>query len=569
MTDISPNNPLNAVMPTVNMQWFPGRVKPYNNIQPFTYTDGETYLDVQTALRSWLSDQLVPFINATFEEYVTEFNLALAKLSGYADEFQAYIDSQKVVFDGKIQEYTDLVNKSTTDFIALSTEAMTAVKNDADRAVAARNQAETFSATMVTLQDNAVTALLNMPDSNTVKKLATVFTKDFIGLGKVQNLAPSEMPVSGPQADYIAQASYPAAVAAALRGRQMISYGHSFIVGSGVTSPNKWVEQFAAKLGIIYPTASVEGDLMRGVAGSSAEEAGNRSIASGSSLRFRIGTSSAFVIAEALINTSRRTGKVAAAKAGALNAIRTIALVSTAKSATPANSSRFTYTGAFSDLVRDDIGQSSTMKVIPSGAADYDRWVEFVMPAPVVYVMTLSQPAGADGTQVRITNQSGGGTITTFDNTAQSAADSPTYQNRVSVPIRIEARVGDTIRVAKSGGGSMTFDGIIVPADSPRPILFMKEPYLKDYSLSTSYPLGSDDVFDYFNAVYDTVKNEFPSAVVADPNASGLWDKNTMIQSDGVHPNVSGSTALAQVMYNAVVAQVPANIIATALRGAL
>lgn len=570
MTEIDPTNPLASAFPTVNMDWFPGRVKPYNNIQPFTYRDGETYLDVQTKLRSWLSDQLVPFVNATFEEYVTEYNLALAKLSGYAAEFDNYIDSQKVIFDGKIDEYKTLVDKSVTDFIELSTEAMTAVKSDADRAVTARNQAEVFSATMVRLQDQAVTDLLNMPESLTVKKLATVFTKSFIGLGNVNNTADAAKPVSGPQKDYIDAeidaASFSVAALAALKGRQMAAYGHSFIVGSGVASPDKWAEVFGRMLGVVYPTANTDGDLMRAVGGASAEETGVRAAAATSERRFRIGSSSAFTLTEGLINTARRVGMDAAGKAGALHSMRTVALVGTAKAFTPANSGRFTYNGAFNDTSLNGVIMSDIAKTIPSGAADNDRYVEFAMPAPVVYVMTVSQKKGDPGNNVRITNATGGGTITTFENVATTAADTPT---RINVPIRVEARIGDTIRVYKTGAGAMTFDGIIVPADNPRPILFMKEPYLKDYSMSTTYPLGSDQVFDYFNNVFDQIKDEFPSAIVADPNTSGLWNKNTMIQSDGVHPNVEGSKALAQIMYNAVLAQLPANIIGAALRGTL
>ncbi|URG18055.1 tail spike protein [Curtobacterium phage Ayka] len=153
-------NPLiGAVAPTTPTGWFPGRVRPYNNIQPFTYRDGETYLDVQESLRKWLMEQLVPFVDDTFEEYVKAFNDEIAKLGGYAIEFQNYIEAQKAIFDGKSEAYLELVNKSTEDFIKLATESMDAVKADANRAEAARDQAEIFSATMVTLQDAAVTQL--------------------------------------------------------------------------------------------------------------------------------------------------------------------------------------------------------------------------------------------------------------------------------------------------------------------------------------------------------------------------------------------------------------------------
>lgn len=544
---------------------FPYNLDPYTNGAPFTYRDGMTFLRRVEALVAYLNKDLVPWIDEGYMKYVTEFNEALT-------DIREYMEKQELIVDGKVTEMIELVANTTTALNALLEHANTemdaklaAAGVARDAAVAAAELSERWAGASKANQDQNVRELLQDPASLTWIQLKTLVNKSFVGLSNVNNTADVDKPVSTVQKTYIDKtvkdSAFSTAVAAGLKNRALVTFGHSYMAGSGIASPNKWAEQFAALVGLSYPEEN-----MRAVGGAAAEEVGVRSAAADSSRRFRIGDSTAISMTEGLINTARRTGANEAARRGALNAMRTVALVSTAKAFTPANSGRFNYVGAFNDTQLANVIMSDVAKTIPSGAADNDRYVEFVMPAPTVYVMTISQAEGDPGCVVRITNNTGGGTINSFGNVNTAAADAP---NRVNVPIKIDARIGDTIRVYKTGSGAMTFDGIVVPSDNPRPVLFMKEPYLADYSLSTAYPMGSDSVFNYFNAVLDTVKTEFPSAVVANPNTSGKWDKTTMLQADGVHPNLAGSAALAEIMYDAVMAQVPANIIATALRGAL
>ncbi|QXG07818.1 tail related protein [Curtobacterium phage Reje] len=572
--------PVPGTPPTVPLGWFPYRLKPYNNIQPFVFRDGLTYLEVLESLRNWLYDQLVPYVDSTVAEYVEAYNGAIAALGVYAQDFQDYIEAQKAVFDGNIDEYRELVEKSTTDFIALATESMEAVKADADRADAAAERAEMFAAQVEALQDAAVAALIRTDGNSTRAALREVITKAFIGLGNVDNTRDRDKPVSTAQAAAdkavadvaaaeLAEAFDNAATVdnlarAALVGRQMIGMGHSYIVGAGIQSPNKWAEQFARVFGMTYPTLNTTNDLMRAVSGSRIEEAAQRIVAeSVGALYWRLG-STAIPLVEGLINTARANGNDAATKTGALHALRTMALVPNALAKISATSSRFTYSAGWNDT-NVNVAMSPTAKTVPSGGST-GATVEFTMFQPVVYVMTLSRRKGLPGHQMRISNVTGGGTITTFDNTNTSAEDTP--HDYVNIPIRVEANIGDVIRINKaSGDGAMTFDGVIVPKQNHRPMFFMKEPYLADYSMSTSYPNGSDNALKAFNDLIDTVAKEFPTIISADPNTSGKWNKNTMLQSDGVHPNALGSAALAEIMADAVNAQLPGMIIRNAMSG--
>lgn len=394
-------------------------------------------------------------------------------------------------------------------------------------------------------------------------------TKSDVGLSNVDNTSDVNKPVSTAQSAAIAAGGATNLLNQAkvvLNGTPMIAYGHSFVVGSGVNSPNKYTEKLAAMYGMVFPTSvgsSTTGDLMRAVGGSRVEECVQRfwsglPTSSSNTVPFQwtIGTKAPVVI-EALINTSRTTGQNAAALAGAMNAYRTMCAGIGADGYIPATSTRFTYSSGWTTATIN-VSRSGTVYSVPSGGATTVN-VQFSAPAEVFYVIVLARNASIAGHTVLIENATNGTTIATVNNTNQSASDTPsTY---VPMPIRVRAATGDTIKISRSAGtGPLSFDGILVPGDNPPPIMLVKEPYLKDYSLSTSYPNGSDAVFDYFNTVIDQMASEFSNVVSVDLNAGGYWDKNTMIQSDGVHPNDSGAQAIANTIRDSLNAQLPRNM---------
>lgn len=350
----------------------------------------------------------------------------------------------------------------------------------------------------------------------------------------------------------------------ALVGSPMVSQGHSFVAGSGIQSPGKWAEQFAAMFGMIYPTLTTDSDMMRAVAGSSAEEASQRAFGGGSAgFTWRVGDRYPLLL-QCIINTSRRTGQDAAARTGVTHCLRGMAALVSSSRAYMAGDAIFTYsTGWTSSTVSTSM--SKTVPTIGTSASDAVN-VTFTMPAGKAWILILSRNASLSGNTMQIYNMTKGVEISTFNNTNTAASD--TIGTYVTIPVEVRATPGDTIRLRAPSAtrlGNFAFDGLLVADPNPAPVFMMKEPYLADYSLSTAYPKGSDAVFDYFNATMDTVAGEFRNVIVANPNTAGYWNKNTMIQSDGVHPNAAGSLALAQTLRDAVLAQMPVIIARKAL----
>lgn len=405
---------------------------------------------------------------------------------------------------------------------------------------------------------------LRLDDQKSIDAVAGKYTKPQTGIPDADFASPPVHTVNGikpgPGGDVVINTE--GAAKQALVGVPMVGMGHSFIVGSNIQSPNKWAEQLAAAFGMTYPTLATTGDLMRAVAGSRVEEAAQR-ILSSSTLKWNPGDPYPALI-QALINTARKNGADANTKAGALNSLRTMCAMISSAAAVPATSTRFTYSSGWA-ATAVSTSLSGNVQTIASGGASTVN-VTFTMPASVVYLLFLARPGGTAGHRIVVKNSNTGATLVSFDNVNQCSADTPnTYAPLV---LRVAAAVGDTIAITRDttpGTGPLSFDGFIVPSASPPPIMLMKEPYLANYSLSTDYPNGSDAVLDYFNDVIDTMAKEFGNVIVANPNTAGYWDKTTMIQSDGTHPNDAGSAALANTMRDAVNAQLPRNLARRAL----
>lgn len=56
--------------------------RPYENITPFTYRDGMTYLESLEALRTWIRDTLVPYLNTELEGVTEDFQAQVTALIG-------------------------------------------------------------------------------------------------------------------------------------------------------------------------------------------------------------------------------------------------------------------------------------------------------------------------------------------------------------------------------------------------------------------------------------------------------------------------------------------------------
>jgi hypothetical protein len=151
------------------------------------------------------------------------------------------------------------------------------------------------------------------------------------------------------------------------------------------------------------------------------------------------------------------------------------------------------------------------------------------------------------GITVRLSDRTAGRTVTRI---RTGHRVHPAYgRSGIALLYRIPARLAHhTIRLTKeSGSGSLMFDARLPQEQHPDRVILLKEPYLRDYSLSTAHPHGNDHVMDVFNAVLDRVGVEFPQVVVVDPNAHG-WDKQTMLFANSTHPNEVGSRFLADLI---------------------
>lgn len=87
---------------------FPRTGRPWNNITPFTYRDGLTYLEVLEALRAWVRDVLTAHLNGEMEEFAENWNQVL-------NDFQVAViesfDQKMEEFDVDVQAFKDAVNE--------------------------------------------------------------------------------------------------------------------------------------------------------------------------------------------------------------------------------------------------------------------------------------------------------------------------------------------------------------------------------------------------------------------------------------------------------------------------
>lgn len=122
--------------------FFPYRIPTYNNIQPFTYKAGMTYLDKLEDLTDWLVKYLTPYIDDTIGEYVDAFNEALDKFNQGTIAFQAWVLEQKGEFQGKIDEFNALVTNANTAFNSAVQAGLAAINQRVDAATVAQTAAE-------------------------------------------------------------------------------------------------------------------------------------------------------------------------------------------------------------------------------------------------------------------------------------------------------------------------------------------------------------------------------------------------------------------------------------------
>jgi hypothetical protein len=171
---------------------FPIRIAPINNITPFTYRDGLSYLEVLEKLRVYINMSLRPEFDAEITRIIEEFNTGIENAENHFTEYKtttnADIAAFKAATDAAIDVFESGVNAAIASHeTAVDTRMDTA---EADIATAKTGWQTLFNqfmadveAELAALNDTAVGGLINNAASTTGialrKQLPWIDIRDF------------------------------------------------------------------------------------------------------------------------------------------------------------------------------------------------------------------------------------------------------------------------------------------------------------------------------------------------------------------------------------------------------
>lgn len=179
----------------VPMGLFPGVFRPAGNVQPFTYRDGATYLEILMDLRKWIANTLVPFIDQETEELAQAWQANVEKVMQELAETLASVETsngntielvndalaeQSETVTGQLSEQntavTSQLNTQNTNIGNQLSAQNTSVANSisTNKAYVDAAVASIINAT-IAVSDPVITSVLNNVDSNTRKKLDELF----------------------------------------------------------------------------------------------------------------------------------------------------------------------------------------------------------------------------------------------------------------------------------------------------------------------------------------------------------------------------------------------------------
>lgn len=144
-----------SMITPITVEGFPRYARPWNNITPFTYRDGLTYLEVLEGLRLWLKDTLVPHIDSEMVAIgeawndevialVSAVETALAEQAGIVNEQVAQWMSTTIANNDEI---TLAILKGAT---ATRSEISTIIANDIALNVAVKSAIDSVVASHTT-----------------------------------------------------------------------------------------------------------------------------------------------------------------------------------------------------------------------------------------------------------------------------------------------------------------------------------------------------------------------------------------------------------------------------------
>lgn len=165
---------------------FPRRLRPYNNVTPFTYQDGLTYLETLEELRGWLANGLIGHLNEEITKLIAEYDSATASLNAAMlaytqaiaadrEAFETSVAQDRAAFAALMAQRQDAFEVEVNAARARIESAVAGIEAAATRAEAAEASAEQWAATTEALQDEAVSNLVGNDDSLALAALGKRF----------------------------------------------------------------------------------------------------------------------------------------------------------------------------------------------------------------------------------------------------------------------------------------------------------------------------------------------------------------------------------------------------------
>lgn len=166
----------------IPMGGFPGVFRPYSNIQPFTYRDGSSYLEILEGIRYWVSHTIVPHVNKEVEELVQAWTVNIETVAKKLDDT---LDAVKL---DNIETFDEIVAENVRTLASVTTKITTALstvdtKTAESRAYVDAAVASIINAT-IAVTDPAVEFMVASNSTKTGKALIQLY-----GAPAIQNSA--------------------------------------------------------------------------------------------------------------------------------------------------------------------------------------------------------------------------------------------------------------------------------------------------------------------------------------------------------------------------------------------
>ncbi|KJL39895.1 hypothetical protein [Microbacterium trichothecenolyticum] len=222
--------------------------------------------------------------------------------------------------------------------------------------------------------------------------------------------------------------------------------------------------------------------------------------------------------------------------------LRTMLALLSAETRVEETDGAFTYSGAWSSTSADGNWSAGNNKYTSSVGA----YVDVQTPAGKDSYILYGGSNNATGATIAVTDHTAG------DALLETISTGATLPAGVSGPIawRVPPTArGHVIRFTRTAGAtSLTIDGMLVQAEAPPLIVFIKNPYLNDYTAVPGATSGSNARIDEGNTIAAGVLAAFPHVKVIDTQADSSWVPGTHMVASGTGYTVAGHARIAALI---------------------